>query len=68
MKVGSSDIMTISAPLDTASANPETSVASVTKLLMPSLVRMASTDFANPPMIPSPDVMGTAAAANLERS
>ena len=60
--------MTMSAPLSTASLNPVTSVEEVTRLLIPSLSRMASTDFAKPPMIPSPDVMGTAAAENLDRS
>ena len=68
MKTGSSDIMIMSAPSSTASAKPATSVAVVTRLLIPSLLTIASTDLANPPMIPSPEVTGTAAAVNLERS
>ena len=68
MNIVSSAIMIMSAPSLMPSENPWTSVPLVTYEFMPSLLTMASTDWANPPMTPSPDVMGTTATLNEEKS
>ena len=60
--------MMMSAPSRTASVKPLTSVPWVTWLSIPSLLTMASTDAENPLMMPRPDVMGTTATLNPERS